>query len=456
MLQLIFTIYNLIFAALFCNLRGSEATSYSSEEFDESFEVSQKSKSGASSKKKKPKRNRSAFIIFSSEMRAKLRTEHKEKLNSNEMMVKLAELWKNLGEDEKKKYYDQAESEKVRYNTELSNFYQQNPFEVIQNKTKKNHIKKPCSAYAIYLKETKKDIKAENPDLKMADILKVVAEKWKKLTDSERIIFQKKALVEKELTQAKINQQQGITPDTAKPSKKESPKKSSSGSKRSSKAMEPMIKIDASEQQGNIEFKSEAIEFYPEPAPIKHQVMNYNYNFFTPIPTENYVSKPVQSWENEFVDYQYQHQQFQPQQFYPQQYQQFQQPRFTQFDSSMFNRQQPTFKEEFNYNGVSNLLSYLPQNIFAKPTEVHEFRMSKQINTDQFIKRDEFSDDEEQLPSTASVLSNEWHSSTRSLSPFMQDQVAPLNNVDVDDFKLDDQERDSFDKCDYWTEAGIL
>ncbi len=93
-------------------------------------------------------------------------------------MVKLAEKWKSISESEKKRYYDLADQEKNRYMIDLDNFYRQNPNEVIQNKTKKNHIKKPCSAYAIYLKETKKDIKEENPDLKMADILKVVAERY--------------------------------------------------------------------------------------------------------------------------------------------------------------------------------------------------------------------------------------------------------------------------------------
>jgi len=69
------------------------------------------------------------------------------------MMVKLASLWKDLADDEKKKYHDEAEKEKMRYLMELNEFYQKNPFEVIQNKTKKNHVKKPCSAYALYLKE---------------------------------------------------------------------------------------------------------------------------------------------------------------------------------------------------------------------------------------------------------------------------------------------------------------
>lgn len=68
---------------------------------------------------------------FIEQMRAKIKLEQREQLNSNEMMVKLAELWKDLAEDEKKKYHDEAEKEKMRYLMELNEFYQKNPFEVI-------------------------------------------------------------------------------------------------------------------------------------------------------------------------------------------------------------------------------------------------------------------------------------------------------------------------------------
>jgi hypothetical protein len=157
-------------------------------------------------KKDKPKRNRSAFIIFSSEMRPLIKSEEKQKLNSNEMMVKLADLWKGLNEEERKKYYDMAEKEKVRYLLELNEFYQTHPFDVIQNKTKNNHVKKPCSAYGLFLKETKKVVKVEKPDLKMADVLKIVAERWKVLDDKTRKIYQEQAKAEKEVVKAKINE----------------------------------------------------------------------------------------------------------------------------------------------------------------------------------------------------------------------------------------------------------
>lgn len=157
-------------------------------------------------KKDKPKRNRSAFIIFSSEMRPLIKSENGQKLNSNEMMVKLADLWKGLKEEERKKYNDMAEKEKVKYLLELNQFYQTHPYDVIQNKTKNNHVKKPCSAYGLFLKETKKVVKTEQPDLKMADVLKIVAQRWKALDDNKRRIYQEQAKVEKEVVKAKINE----------------------------------------------------------------------------------------------------------------------------------------------------------------------------------------------------------------------------------------------------------
>jgi len=54
------------------------------------------------------------------------------------------------------------------------------------------------------LKEAKDVIKSEKPNLKMADVLKVVAEKWKSLDDKQKIKYQSAAQVEKEAVKCKI------------------------------------------------------------------------------------------------------------------------------------------------------------------------------------------------------------------------------------------------------------
>jgi len=122
------------------------------------------------------------------------------------MMVKLADLWKSLNEEERGRYKTEAENDKIRYLKELDYFWKENPSEMIQNKTKKNHVKKPCSAYALYLKEVKQDIKDQNPNLKMADVLKIVSEKWKVLDKGIKAQYESKADKEKEKARAKLGE----------------------------------------------------------------------------------------------------------------------------------------------------------------------------------------------------------------------------------------------------------
>jgi len=140
-------------------------------------------------------------------MRARMTPDDKKKVNSNEMMSKLADLWKNLEDEERKKYQDMAEKEKIKYLLESNEFYQNHPYDVIQNKTKNNHVKKSCSAYGLFLKDTKNIIKASNPELKMSEILKIVSQKWKELPEDKRKAYQKQAKAEKEAAQAKLEEQ---------------------------------------------------------------------------------------------------------------------------------------------------------------------------------------------------------------------------------------------------------
>jgi len=158
-------------------------------------------------KLKKPKRNKSAFILFSSEKRKELKKESNGQINSNEMMVMLANLWKDLDVKDKEKYFVQAETDKERYLKELNNYLENCPDGVIKNKTKKNHVRKPCSSYAIFVKEMKEVVRKERPELKMADILKIIAERWKGLNEEDKVIYQEKSRKDKEFVKAKLDEQ---------------------------------------------------------------------------------------------------------------------------------------------------------------------------------------------------------------------------------------------------------
>jgi len=268
MIQLILYFIQLIFSSICLFVNKSAKYACPSENSEESPASSPKPKSNSGGKKKKPKRNRSAFIIFSSEKRAELKSQSAPELNSNEMMVRLAELWRQLPEDEKRAYHDEADKEKVRYLQDLNQFYENNPNEVIQNKTKKNHIKKPCSAYALYLKETKKFIKIEHPDLKMADILKVVAQRWKVLSEEDRSVYQQKALAEKELTKAKMNEMEEPAPEPAK----KGSKKNQKTSKKS-----PKLALDSIKEEYCPSSSPSSSFQLEEPMLQKRQILNVNF-----------------------------------------------------------------------------------------------------------------------------------------------------------------------------------
>ena len=157
-------------------------------------------------KSQKPKRNKSAFLLYSAEKRAQIKAKG-EKLNSNEIMGKLADLWNALPQSERKGYEAEAKRDKERYLNEMEIFKRENPdAKDSHNRTKTNHVKKPSSAYGLFLKEATADIKKETPKLLMADVLKIVSYRWKNLSENERAKYQDEARKEKELSQARLGQ----------------------------------------------------------------------------------------------------------------------------------------------------------------------------------------------------------------------------------------------------------
>jgi len=156
-------------------------------------------------KSQKPKRNKSAFLLFSSEKRAQLKAKEGKDLNSNEIMAKLADLWNNLPTGERRKYEAEAKKDKERYLREMEAFKIEHPSaKDSHNRTKSNHVKKPCSAYGLFMKKATIDIKKENPKLLMADVLKIISQRWRNLSQGEKLKYQEQAKKEKELSQAKL------------------------------------------------------------------------------------------------------------------------------------------------------------------------------------------------------------------------------------------------------------
>ena len=174
-------------------------------------------------KKKKPKRNRSAFILFSIDIRKKLNPDGLDELNPNDKFVKIAQLWREITEEERKDYEERAKREKIRYTSELTDFCKVFPSEPIQRP--RNHIKKPCNAYGYFLKDMKEDIRKENPDLRMCEVLRIVGERWKCLSVDDKQKYEKEAEISRKKFKADVSKQnlqnlkkQKLAKDSIKPS----------------------------------------------------------------------------------------------------------------------------------------------------------------------------------------------------------------------------------------------
>lgn len=148
-------------------------------------------------------KSKSAYMFFSLEVRADLKQQGVH-LGPNAIMKKISDLWKEVSRKDKAKYEALAAEDKERYRIEKEELMKTNPSEVAKNRTKNNHIKKPWSAYDFFMSETYPKVKAENPELYSADILKIMSKQWKSLNSVQKGYFQKKADKDKKEKRAQL------------------------------------------------------------------------------------------------------------------------------------------------------------------------------------------------------------------------------------------------------------
>ena len=157
-------------------------------------------------KQKKPKRNRSAFILFSMDVQNKPHFEEKLiNLNSNDRFTMVAQLWKEVSKEDRKIYEERAQQERAKYTSDLSSFCEMFPTSVLQKS--RNRTKRPCNAYGYYLKEMKDMIKDEDPNLRMCDIVRIVAERWRNLEPAQKTKYQDRARENQRVYQTEIKKQ---------------------------------------------------------------------------------------------------------------------------------------------------------------------------------------------------------------------------------------------------------
>eukprot|EP00475_Leptophrys_vorax_P006798 TRINITY_DN14248_c1_g1_i1.p1 TRINITY_DN14248_c1_g1~~TRINITY_DN14248_c1_g1_i1.p1 ORF type:complete len:261 (+),score=87.59 TRINITY_DN14248_c1_g1_i1:84-785(+) len=149
---------------------------------DESVEAPKK-RSAKKAKKTptgdRPARAKSAYQYFVAERTPALKGEQPD-LKLAERSKVLGEEWRHLSEDEKLPYKEQSDADKASKRT-------------AKEKAEDGKPKRPPTSYLIFTNAMRAQAKADNPDLKMTELSKVMGSMWRDLTDEEKRPYEEQA-----------------------------------------------------------------------------------------------------------------------------------------------------------------------------------------------------------------------------------------------------------------------
>merc|ERR1712223_477487 len=135
----------------------------------------------------KPKEAKSPFIFFNAEFSLKIREENPDShMTVREVAKAVSAKWQSLTDQEKQKYIQMAEKDKIRHEEEMKTY--QAPPPVMVAVKDKNAPKAAKNAFMFFNAEFSLKIRAENPDSHMTvgEVAKAVCAKWQSLTDQEK------------------------------------------------------------------------------------------------------------------------------------------------------------------------------------------------------------------------------------------------------------------------------
>jgi len=159
-----------------------------------------------------PKKNLSAYFIFTNKRRQELKVQYPEK-KLTELTTLMAVEWKAMDEDTKKGYQAQAIADKenytrqmeeykktsnyTQYQVKLSAFKEEQKLTADTKAAKKprdpNAPKRPATAYFLFTNKIRKATTAANPEMKITQLAKVMGQKWKEISEDEKKELQAEA-----------------------------------------------------------------------------------------------------------------------------------------------------------------------------------------------------------------------------------------------------------------------
>lgn len=140
-----------------------------------------------------PKRAKSSYMMFCAEQRKEI-VKNNPKLSVTEIMSKLGKTWKELKDEQKKKYEALATEDKKRYEREMEDYEPAPEFENAKSekgrkrgeKKGKDGPKRALSAYMFFCADERERIKQEDSGLSNKEIMSEMGRRWKALSDSDK------------------------------------------------------------------------------------------------------------------------------------------------------------------------------------------------------------------------------------------------------------------------------
>ncbi|KAF6031714.1 hypothetical protein EB796_010008 [Bugula neritina] len=151
----------------------------------------------------RPKRAQSAYFIFMGDFREKCkRTGEADTSNVTEFTKLASTKWKALNEEDRKPWDERAALDKQRYEREMESYHPPPGMGGGKARRKKDPYapKRPKSGYLHYLEA----FRAKHPELGHKEIVSKGAEEWGRLTDEQKVPYNKLYETAKEEYNAKM------------------------------------------------------------------------------------------------------------------------------------------------------------------------------------------------------------------------------------------------------------
>mmetsp|Transcript_13506 Transcript_13506/g.25292 ORF Transcript_13506/g.25292 Transcript_13506/m.25292 type:complete len:214 (-) Transcript_13506:420-1061(-) len=158
----------------------------------------------------KPKRNMSAFFLYSNANRSRVKEENPE-VPFGQVAKILSIEYKALPASERAKWDKKAEKDKERYQREMSTYVapsddsdSDGPKKKKKQKKDPNAPKRNQSAFFLYSNDARPRVRQENPEATFGNIAKIISAEFKALSSSERARYDDLAAKDKERYQREM------------------------------------------------------------------------------------------------------------------------------------------------------------------------------------------------------------------------------------------------------------